>query len=405
MAPAFLSSLFIYVLCALLVLLPFAAKPVLICGGISLTLIAGLAIFRTPRRPEMPCALIACFLSIIAMIFLSAIWSPAPTEALTGVARIGVAFLCAGVLLTATRVLPQPALPMRRLLLLAVVAALLLLIGFHLSGFALQHWWLADIRPATSTMVNKATGALVLMLAPLCVLIAPVTKNFMITPAICLAFAGTATILGESQSSLLALLVLVIAMILPVQSALMWKLLRILLIGGLITAPWLVDTLFEMLAARIHETPWLAAASIPQRFEVWQAFADQIFKHPWLGQGFDAARHIERLSIGEIYQRGVAFTHPHNLALQIWLEYGVAGIMLASILLVLLLRAIEREPDLQVRKLYLAAFLPPFVVAQIGWGMWQMWWIILLILIATLTIYASAGIRNSKTPGQTGRAP
>ena len=121
-----------------------------------------------------------------------------------------------------------------------------------------------------------------------------------------------------------------------------------------------------------------------QRTGYWTHAAVQIGEHPWRGWGLDASR---------------AFTpyiqlHPHNGALQVWLELGVAGAILAA----LFWAGVFRGQASRSRNLLTAACVASGAVyllfGLISFGAWQEWWLALGALVAV--VMAAAPPR--KTP-------
>ncbi|MES2723642.1 MAG: O-antigen ligase family protein [Pseudomonadota bacterium] len=106
----------------------------------------------------------------------------------------------------------------------------------------------------------------------------------------------------------------------------------------------------------------------------WTYAAGRIGEHPWRGWGLDASR---------------AFTphiqlHPHNGPLQVWLELGVLGAILAA----LFWAAAFRAQASRARNLLTAACVASGAVylffGLISFGTWQEWWLALGALIAVV---------------------
>ncbi len=122
------------------------------------------------------------------------------------------------------------------------------------------------------------------------------------------------------------------------------------------------------------------------RFFIWQFAAQRVADRPLLGWGLDASRAIpggqeripgfpERLPL-----------HPHNNVMQVWLELGAVGALIAGLAVVwsaLRLRAIDVEPDRAIALGMAAAML---ATALTGWSLWQSWWMATLWLVAALLI-------------------
>ena len=117
------------------------------------------------------------------------------------------------------------------------------------------------------------------------------------------------------------------------------------------------------------------AVSWAERLEYWSYALGRIAEHPLRGWGLDASRafspHIQ--------------LHPHNGALQIWLELGVPGAILASLVWAFAFRRLARES----RSLMTAATAGSAAVylffGLVSFGVWQEWWLALAALVAVIT--------------------
>jgi O-antigen ligase len=69
----------------------------------------------------------------------------------------------------------------------------------------------------------------------------------------------------------------------------------------------------------------------------------------------------------------VVLWHPHNAALQVWVELGAIGAALAIAVVVLLLRRIAKLPG-EMLAVSLALLSAVAAVSLVGHGAWQAWW-------------------------------
>lgn len=151
-----------------------------------------------------------------------------------------------------------------------------------------------------------------------------------------------------------------------------------------------------------------AIPSVYQRIAIWEFTARRIDQHPILGWGLDAARRIpgghngikaESLHIQNPVMRGRVTNyfnsgnieqmplHPHDGALQIWLEAGAVGAALtAAFVLVALFGAARRYSADRIGTAATLAFaLAALVIAGISYGIWQTWWLATLFLGTTFS--------------------
>ncbi len=155
--------------------------------------------------------------------------------------------------------------------------------------------------------------------------------------------------------------------------------------------------------------PGLDAASWPEsaahRLMVWDFTASRIAEAPVLGHGMEASRalpggrdapgdeRLRRFGLGDgraaewIRRSEILPLHPHNLALQVWLELGAVGAALAAWLAWALGAAAARGPNPAGAAGAMAAGA---VVAMLSYGAWQHWWVAALALAAV----AAATVRR-----------
>jgi O-antigen ligase len=127
--------------------------------------------------------------------------------------------------------------------------------------------------------------------------------------------------------------------------------------------------------------------STHHRLVIWRFTAERIAERPFLGWGFDGSRSVpggdEDLGVGET----ALPLHPHNAALQWWLELGLPGAAIGAAFLLALVRAIVRDlPDRPSAAAALGLLVSGTVVANVSYGIWQGWWLAALALSAALMV-------------------
>jgi len=127
------------------------------------------------------------------------------------------------------------------------------------------------------------------------------------------------------------------------------------------------------------------------RLYIWQFAAGRIAEKPLQGWGMDGARTIpggnQPLPTG-----GVALgLHPHNGPLQIWLELGLPGALLAAATLWLAFATAGRLPNRLDRAAACAMLVAALTVASLSFGIWQSWWVATMGLFAALAGGALGG--------------
>jgi O-antigen ligase len=129
------------------------------------------------------------------------------------------------------------------------------------------------------------------------------------------------------------------------------------------------------------------ATSLPgsahHRMMIWRFTAQRVAERPVFGWGFDSSRSIpgreESLGKGE----PALPLHPHNAALQWWLELGLPGALIGAIFLTVLVAGIARHlPGRAEVAAGQGLLVAATVVANVSYGVWQGWWIGALALSA-----------------------
>ncbi len=138
-----------------------------------------------------------------------------------------------------------------------------------------------------------------------------------------------------------------------------------------------------------------APLSWSQRLGYWEKTVDWMADHPLRGWGLEASR---------MFSPGIQL-HPHNSALQIWLELGLIGAVAAAVFWAALfarLGAGERDPARAAAAATAAAYV---VFGAVSFGVWQEWWLALggiaaacgVALVRQPAPETTAGLRKSST--------
>ena len=130
--------------------------------------------------------------------------------------------------------------------------------------------------------------------------------------------------------------------------------------------------------------------SAAHRLLIWDFVTARIAERPLLGWGMEASRaipghrdHASPAVLERFHLTGPGAAlwlptaellplHPHNGALQLWLELGLPGALLGAALALLLGRAAARSARPAVATAVLAA---ASVTAMLSFGAWQEWWV------------------------------
>ncbi len=184
-------------------------------------------------------------------------------------------------------------------------------------------------------------------------------------------------------------------------------------VGGLVAGPLFsravpVVAAFSMalILPVMWGLPWLMqrldipASAIPpswaMRLEIWQFAASKAAGHPVLGLGLDASRAFpQKVMVAGLEMPQIPL-HPHNMALQLWLELGAVGACLMA-LAFMALAALMRDLPRGLNAMVAASFATWFTIASLSFGVWQEWWIASAI-IAIIALRLAAMTPQRDTP-------
>jgi O-antigen ligase len=144
-------------------------------------------------------------------------------------------------------------------------------------------------------------------------------------------------------------------------------------------------------------------ASLVHRLDIWEFTTKRIAEHPYAGWGFKAARSIpggdEHYYLRDANQNIIGQgnrlpLHPHNGALQVWLELGVPGALGYSALFGLAALRAGRGANRTTSAMGLAVVATVIPIWMLSFGIWQSWWLGVIILATLLTMALSAETQN-----------
>jgi exopolysaccharide production protein ExoQ len=147
--------------------------------------------------------------------------------------------------------------------------------------------------------------------------------------------------------------------------------------------------------------------SAHHRLTIWKFTADKTLEHPWRGWGLDASRTIPGaeehvpvwrqamppLASGEtryLVEEQRLPLHPHSGPGQVWLELGLTGVVLLSMLLLVTVRSLPAVGQRGDGAMAMAVLGGAVVIASVSFGLWQSWWQASLWLVAIFTAAVTA---------------
>jgi O-antigen ligase len=398
---------------ATLVLLAGAAMPVAVIAPLGLVpvmaaaaLVLALAAFMQGARLDRAALTppVVAVLALIGWALASSLWSDRPGSSADGALRLLLLAFAGWALLAGVRCAPPPA---GRTFAYAMAAgaffaAVALMIDYFSADVvltrALYDWKGAvPLSANAKSQLNRGAILLVLLVWPLALALARCHGRRAGWAAV--ALTGLVVFAGDSTAARAALVAGALVYALAcISTRTAFRTLRIGLAVAVLGFPWLIalmpppeNALYEPLAPSAHH-----------RVTIWTFTAERIEERPFAGWGMNASRWIPGGSDVQVFKmrnaKGGFFDnelqnlplHPHNAALQWWLELGAGGAVLAVIALWTLLGAIERAlaGRTNAATAAAAAFAGASVIAFVSFGIWQNWWLAALVVVAALLAVA-----------------
>lgn len=335
----------------------------------AVALMSGSSAVRQTFRNALtsPAGLVA--IAIVAAGLLTGPLTHSPAASLHMLGQFAIATLLSAVLL---QVWPQVAGPRWPwMALVGMLAAMAIIAADMQTGFLLKR----SIGARSDDYVhNRPLVTLVLLFWP--VSAALTARGHGRIAVILAALLAVLVMRSVSQSALLGLLAGLAA----------WLLMRevprlaiaLAVVACLITlaaAPWTGAILSSVIDERLGQL--LASAHVTERLGIWSAYGEAARTAPLTGWGFNASAGLGKVAaLADIRARTgdiLMDSHPHHAFLQIWLEFGVIGALVAGGLVLALLRVIWRlDPAARPYAFALAAAC--LAIGLVSHGLWQAWW-------------------------------
>ncbi len=394
-----------------------------------------------------------CFSALVAWAALSAFWSIDPEQSLVRALKIAALGLCGLILLRTALRLDEEERGLAAQGLLAGLCLLLVQLTVEVvtGGVITGLLHPSEFLDPAFRMLNLHNGA-----AVLAIFVWPgaaIARRRYSPPAaavLVLLSLALALYIGSGSASL-AIIVGGMAMALvrfgPKRAFLAIAVLSVL---AVVLAPVLPNAI--SVGGWMRDIPGSVRFSVYHRSKIWTFTADQIRLRPILGWGMDSARSLpggdalididrdleyegaygdlcDRFSTGasktmpppspqnespRMEQGGmpkyctmppydtfaqVLPLHPHNAALQLWLELGALGALMGAALVFLAQIAIAGAKRSATGKAAaFGAFAAAFMIAGLSYGIWQSWWQSALWLTAVILVGVARPAAEASTP-------
>lgn len=334
-------------------------------------------------------------IGLVSLAVASTLWSPIPDRGLAHVGYFGGGLILAALSACALRH-TRPTFSTRLLAAGMILAAVLVITDLTMDSALRMRLGLAtdDYR------LNRAVVAIALFL-PLVSVLYVAERRIMGLMAIW-AVCAAAIVISVSYSAKLALIIVIMVLPLSWQFPLfVHRCIGFAAILTILAMPLIAPAANALIPERVHTA--VGYYSLTIRGEMWAETALFIAKKPVFGWGIEASHVLSELpeaSVLDEHQRSLlSWGHTHNAPLQLWLELGGVGAVIAAVGIAAAMIAMERLP----RPLLPAAsttFAAAFAISCISHGAWQAWWwgwgALLIALFAIAVAASDTGGRPSK---------
>jgi len=325
---------------------------------------------------------------------LTALWSLEPTRTVTLTLKL-VALSLVGLLLI--RMLAVQDSDRHRIIGQAIIYStvlglIILIAGILFARFTGDSLWGIHSGDPYTTL-SRGADVMALMIWPAAVILWKNKRTIVLTSLVAIM---TLSFLALSNAAVISALFAGLAVFLAVMLV---RKLPIPWIGGVIAVALLASPLLvralpsgEVMNQKVG-TVYMSAV---HRIYTWHFVNERIFEKPISGWGLDASRFIpgghEKLNLDPlgIWGAEILPLHPHNQALQIWLELGLPGAFIfAAFIFYLFTRIPKRSHDLILAASMAAASVIYMTIGSLAFGLWQNWWVATGWLVAGLMVAGS----------------
>ena len=392
--PASLETGLCLVALLFLPLLVVVPRGIAALATVAMVIGAGLALSQDRRLILSDIATVpaALFAALMVWGLLSALWSPDPLHTLPRAAKVTL-LAVAAMAMGSAGLISAPRRLASFLLAGFIIALPTATVDLALGGAISKPFSDRVYQPAWLNQVS-VTFAILLLPTSAMLIEAGYRRSGLLFAA---ATAGTVFALVGTAAKVALACGLPIALLCYYRRAAITGIAAVLSVLVIVTAP-LTFARIDHWAGFVH-TADSVKLSAGHRLLIWSFVGDRIAEHPLRGWGLDSSRSIPGGSDPIRPNETWLPLHPHNAALQIWLELGVPGAVLFGLLGGWFWLAVGRA---DWPRLYAAgacgSLATAFVASAATYGIWQEWWqgtlAISLFMVLIMARVAMAGVER-----------
>jgi O-antigen ligase len=350
-------------------------------GFSGLATLAGLLCIPTLRQARPPVRVVLPLVALVAWALISLEWSRAAVdprslhkyadiEKLTGmklVLQLGIYGVLAAAAQRISRRGAGSALTALGLALTALGAAVMLDGMQNGAAYAWISAKFGHVMTADIARRNIAQGDYVIVLLFWCAAVRLNALRWLVLSLVTAACVAGSSLYLRAVDATLAALTLGFCAFVLVRWA---RLAGVVILGVATTVYWMTAPLVVLAAVHngwVRQLHTRVQTSWGERLDIWSFATAKIVERPWQGWGLDASRTF-----------GSAISlHTHDAAIQVWLELGAVGAVLAALFWIGIWSLIEglARRDRTAAAAAAATAVAYLTIGGLSFGVWQEWWL------------------------------